>query len=128
MRWKAGLRSREPDPAVFLPGMNYPESIMSSTHTQPRINLTNAPDYRESYANSVQIRVSMWDFHLTFGTLRQESSEEVNIENHQGIYLSPQQAKAFWNILGQNLAQYQQTFGNIALEPHPPQISNGPVN
>ena len=101
---------------------------MSSSHPQPKVHLTNAADYRESYANSVQIRVSMWDFHLTFGTLRQESSEEVKIENSQGIYLSPQQAKAFWNILGQNRAQYQQTFGNIALEPQPPQMPNGPVN
>jgi hypothetical protein len=41
----------------------------------------------------------------------------VVIENQQGIYLSPQQAKALFNILGQNLAQYEQTFGQIALEP-----------
>ncbi|AXC09439.1 hypothetical protein ACPOL_0052 [Acidisarcina polymorpha] len=96
--------------------------------SHPKVTLTNAPDYRDTYANSVQIRVSMWDFHLTFGTLRRETPEEVNIENSQGIYLSPQQAKAFWNILGQNLAQYQQTFGNIALEPQPPQLPTGPVN
>jgi len=111
--------------------MHYPES-MSSSHSQsnsPKVTLTNAPDYRDTYANSVQIRVSMWDFHLTFGTLRHESPEAVSIENSQGIYLSPQQAKAFWNVLGQNLAQYQQTFGNIALEPQqPPQIPAGPVN
>ena len=110
--------------------MNYPEGMSSnqSPTNAPRIVTTNAPDFREIYANSVQIRVSMWDFHLTFGTLRQESAETVNIENLQGIYLSPQQAKAFWNVLGQNLAQYQQTFGNIALEPQPPQIPAGPVN
>jgi hypothetical protein len=98
------------------------------SHPQPKINLTKTPEYRDNYANSVQIRVSMWDFHLAFGTLRQESADEVHIENTQGIYLSPQQAKAFWNVLGQNLAQYQQTFGNIALEPQPPQIPNGPVH
>ncbi len=110
--------------------MHYPES-MSSSHSptnSPKVTLTNAPDYRDTYANSVQIRVSMWDFHLTFGTLRHESPEAVSIENSQGIYLSPQQAKAFWNVLGQNLAQYQQTFGNIALEPQAPQIPAGPVN
>jgi hypothetical protein len=101
---------------------------MSSSHPQPKVNVVNAPEYRDTYANSVQIRVSMWDFHLAFGTLRQESAEEVNIENLQGIYLSPQQAKAFWNILGQNLAQYQQTFGNISLEPQGAPAPNGPVN
>ena len=30
--------------------------------TQPAIQLTNTPDYRESYANSVQVRVNVWDF------------------------------------------------------------------
>jgi hypothetical protein len=101
---------------------------MSSSHSQansPKVTITHAPDYRDTYSNSVQIRVSTWDFHLTFGTLRHESPEAVAIENLQGIYLSPQQAKAFWNVLGQNLAQYQQTFGNISLEP---QVPNGPVN
>jgi hypothetical protein len=111
-----------------VPLLLYPESMSHPPSSQPRVQLTNAPDYRESYANSVQIHVSIWDFHLTFGTLRQETSEEVKIENLQGIYLSPQQAKAFWNILGQNLAQYQQTFGNIALEPQTPQMPSGPVN
>jgi flagellar protein FlaG len=107
--------------------MIYPET-MSASHPQPKVHVANSPDYRESYANNVQIRVSMWDFHLAFGTLRQDSPEEVKIENSQGIYLSPQQAKAFWNVLGQNLAQYQQTFGNIALEPQTPPMPNGPVN
>jgi flagellar protein FlaG len=31
-----------------------------------------------------------------------------------------------WNILGQNLAQYEQTFGTLALEPQ--QMSKGPVH
>jgi flagellar protein FlaG len=101
---------------------------MSASHSQPKVSVTSSPDYRDTYANSVQIRASMWDFHLTFGILRQESPEEVKIENSQGIYLSPQQAKAFWNVLGQNLAQYQQTFGNIALEPQAIPMPNGPVN
>ena len=68
-----------------------------------------------------------WDFFLVFGTMHQDSAQEVRIENFQGIYLSPQQAKALMNVLGHNLAQYEQTFGELALEPHfvPP---GGPVN
>ncbi len=31
------------------------------------MNLVQTPDYRESYANSVQVRVSVWDFQLVFG-------------------------------------------------------------
>ena len=36
---------------------------------QPEIRLEKAEDYRDSYANSVQVRMSVWDFHLVFGTI-----------------------------------------------------------
>jgi hypothetical protein len=88
--------------------------------------LTNTSDYRNGYANSVQVRMSVWDFFLVFGTMHQENKDEVNIQNFQGIYLSPQQAKALWNVLGNNLAQYEQAFGEVILEPLPSQ--GGPVN
>lgn len=74
-------------------------------------------DYRESYANSVQVRVNLWDFFLMFGTINQNAPDSVNIQNFQGIYLSPQQAKALYNVLQQNLTQYEATFGEIKLEP-----------
>jgi hypothetical protein len=105
---------------------------------QPAIRMTRTPDYREGYANSVQVRMSVWDFQLVFGTARQDAPDQVNLENFQGIYLSPQQAKALWNVLGHNLAQYEQTFGKLALEPQNDKQSNvtlipmpmpgGPIN
>lgn len=82
-----------------------------------KIQLSNTSEYREGYANSVQVRVSLWDFFLTFGTLTQTAPDGVNIQNFQGIYLSPQQAKALANVLQQNLSQYESTFGEIRLEP-----------
>ena len=104
-----------------------------SLPTQPNLKLTNATDYRESYANSVQMRVNIWDFFLVFGTLQQQTESQVEIRNFQGIYLSPQQAKALHNILSANLAQYEQAFGPIALEPQQPgaprfSSGNGPVH
>jgi flagellar protein FlaG len=78
--------------------------------------LTNTPDYRESYANSVQIRVNIWDFFLLFGTINQTSPETLNIQSFQGVYLSPQQAKALFNVLQQNIKQYESAFGEIRLE------------
>jgi hypothetical protein len=97
------------------------------TSEQPHVTATRTTDYRDGYANSVQVRMSVWDFFLVFGTMHQDSPEEVRIENFQGIYLSPQQAKALVNILGHNVAQYEQAFGAIALEPQivPP---GGPVH
>jgi hypothetical protein len=94
-------------------------SPMSQTITQPdntTITLDKTAEYRDNYANSVQIRLSVWDFHLVFGTLEQNSPDAVKIDNFQGIYISPQQAKALHNILSHNLAQYEQSFGEISLE------------
>jgi flagellar protein FlaG len=98
-----------------------------SNPQQPDLQVTQSPDYREGYANSVQIRVSIWDFYLAFGIAQQDSPDRVDFKVTQGIYLSPQQAKALWNILGQNLANYEQTFGKISIEPHPIQ-GPGPIH
>ncbi len=89
-------------------------------NAQPEIQLKKTDDYRETYANSVQVRMSVWDFQLVFGTMQQASPTEVDLNNFQAVYLSPQQAKALWNVLGHNLAQYEQTFGKLVLEPIPP--------
>lgn len=85
----------------------------------PKINLINGPEYRENYANSVQIRVNLWDFLLLFGLVNQTAPEQVSITNFQGVYLSPQQAKALLNVLQQNVSQYESAFGEIRLEPQP---------
>ncbi len=97
---------------------------------QPEVSISSTPDYRDGYANSVHVRMSVWDFFLVFGKMQQDTPAEVRIENFQGIFLSPQQAKALWNVLGHNLAQYEQTFGALALEPKfvPPASPTGPVN
>lgn len=84
---------------------------------QPTIKLSTTNDYRDSYSNSVQVRVSVWDFFLVFGTLTQQTENEVEVRNFQGVYLSPQQAKALMRILEQNVTNYEATFGEIKLDP-----------
>jgi Protein of unknown function (DUF3467) len=101
---------------------------MSQTIPPTKVTLVQAADYRESYANSVQVRVSVWDFMLMFGLATPDAQDHVTIQNHQGIYLSPQQAKALWNVLGQHLAQYEEAFGTISLEPQPHPTAQGPVH
>ena len=104
---------------------------MTTPH-QPKISVSQSPDYRETYANSVQVRVSVWDFQLSFGLASSEAPDEVTVRNSTAVFLSPQQAKALFNLLGQNLAQYEQTFGELNLEPrsqNPPlNFPQGPVN
>lgn len=82
----------------------------------PRVQINKQPEYRDSYSNSVQVRVSFWDFFLQFGTLGQQTQEEVELNVFQGIYLSPQQAKALCTVLGENLKQYEQAFGEIKID------------
>ena len=100
-----------------LPSMN--------TSPQPNIKFAQTPDYREAYANSVQIRVNVWDFFLVFGTMQQSSETQVELRNFQGVYLSPQQAKALMALLQQNVANYESAFGPIQLDPRQP---GGPVH
>lgn len=89
--------------------MNQPQAV--------KVNVVRRADFRESYANSVQMRVNLWDFYLEFGTVNQTDPELVTIETFQGVYLSPQQAKALLNVLQQNVTQYEGTFGEIKLDP-----------
>ena len=91
--------------------------MKSMNQPQPRIQLERNNDYREGYANSVQIRVNLWDFFLLFGLVNQSAPDQVSIQNFQGVYLSPQQAKALLNVLQQNVTQYEAAFGEIKLEP-----------
>ncbi len=100
-----------------LPDMN--------TANQPNVKFVQTPEYRDSYSNSVQIRVNVWDFFLVFGTMQQSSETQVELHNFQGIYLSPQQAKALMTLLQQNVANYEAAFGEIKLDPRAPV---GPVH
>jgi hypothetical protein len=88
-----------------------------SNPQQPNIRMVNAAEYRDGYANSIQIRVSVWDFLLVFGRLHPLNAQDVEVQNFQGIYLSPQQAKALLTVLEQNVRQYEGTFGEIKLDP-----------
>jgi hypothetical protein len=92
---------------------------------QPNVKFLKTDDYRETYANSVQIRVNVWDFLLVFGTMQQASEQQVELRNFQGIYLSPQQAKALMALLQQNVSNYEAAFGEIKLDPRAPV---GPVH
>jgi len=117
---------------ILLSRINFQISELMSqpkppSDQQPTVTTSQTADYRANYANSVQVRMSVWDFFLEFGTMRQDTPEMVKLENFQGVYLSPQQAKALLQILEHNLAQYEKAFGDLALEPRlvPPA---GPVH
>jgi hypothetical protein len=115
-------------PPAYLPfiAQNSLHCFSMSIPPQPNVKLNNAPDYREAYANSVQMRVNVWDFFMVFGTLQQQTETQVEIRNFQGIYLSPQQAKALLGLLQQNVSGYESAFGEIKLDPR--MTPAGPVH
>jgi hypothetical protein len=84
--------------------------------TQPNIKLVNTPEYRENYANSVQVRVNVWDFFLVFGTMQQQTETQVEVQNF----------KALMSILQQNVVNYESAFGEIKLDPR--MTTPGPVH
>lgn len=83
----------------------------------PRIRVVLRPEYRENYANSVQVRPSTWDFFFQFGTMEQKAPDEIEISMSQGVYVSPQQAKALLGLLQNHVVQYEKAFGEIQLTP-----------
>ncbi len=114
---ETSIIERDVTGASFLSTAKLLHCLAMSVPPQPNVKLTNAPDYRESYANSVQMRVNVWDFFLVFGTVQQQSEAQVELRNFQGIYLSPQQAKALLGLLQQNVNGYETAFGEIKLDP-----------
>jgi hypothetical protein len=104
---------------VLVAGPRYADS-MNQPPVQ-KIQLRNTPEYRENYANSVQLRLNLWDFTFLFGRVEPTAPpDDVVINNFQAIYVSPQQAKALLNVLQQNVQQYENAFGEIRLQPQTP--------
>lgn len=81
-----------------------------------KVRVVRADEYREDYANSVQVNVSVWDFFLQFGRLTVGTGSEVTFSSFVGVYMSPQQAKALHLVLAQNVAQYESAFGKIRID------------
>ena len=61
-----------------------PNQSPNQGNDQPTLKLTNTDDYRDGYANSVQVRMSVWDFFLVFGTMTQQSSRGAHRQELPG--------------------------------------------
>lgn len=84
-------------------------------------SFVKAQDYREIYANEVQIGVTPIDVQLSFS----RGSAVVGIPQHEiqaTVFMSPIEAKAVLLMLGKAVADFETKFGSINL---PPQIALG---
>jgi len=75
------------------------------------------------YSNKVQIQLSSWDFNFEFAQLLIVPNEQegqpatVAVNAIHRIIMSPQHAKAFLEILRQNVEEWEKQFGEIRLAP-----------
>jgi hypothetical protein len=66
-----------------------------------------------AYANTVELRISNWDFRFKFGeTIEQQNDELIAVERGR-IIMSPQHTKAFLRVLSENLRKYEEAYGEI---------------
>jgi len=83
----------------------------------------NTPVKREAtqsspsiYANNAEINVTTWDFRFRFGEIETLSPQAITVAERVRVVMSPQHAKVFSRVLAENIAKYEQAFGEIAVE------------
>ena len=101
-----------------------------------RYVMKNAPEYLRRMAGDFARRVKAYSekhkIPLQYCQMGQrnkyEKAEKARPRDphFQGIFLSPQQAKALANVLNQNVQQYESAFGEIKLDPQ--MVPGGSVN
>ena len=82
------------------------------------------------YSNGAQIVISVWDFNFEFYHVVPIPSEQegepptLSRSVVQRVVMSPQHAKAFSEILGQNVAAWEQQYGEIQPPPENPNLTS----
>lgn len=76
-----------------------------------------SPEVPSFYANSIQAVVSFADFTLLIGQTGFGTNGELEMREVARLNLSPQHAKLLANVLAQRVADYEKTFGPIAVTP-----------
>src|SRR5258708_4342497 len=71
--WERHVSFASHRPFSFFPFPFALSFLSMANPNQPEIKLVQGADYRDGYANTVQVRMSVWDFFLVFGTLQQAS-------------------------------------------------------
>jgi hypothetical protein len=78
------------------------------TLAKRRETLVGAESAPRIYSNNVSISVSPWDIRLRFGQIEEATPEKLVVRELVTIFLSPQHAKLFSDLLAQKMAQYDE--------------------
>ena len=71
------------------------------------------------YVNSVQLGLSTFDIRIRMGVMEEATPELIVTRVVTNVYMSPQHAKVFADLLNGQLAKYEAMHGPIVL-PRPP--------
>lgn len=69
------------------------------------------------YSNIVGVGVSVYDFKLTFGNIKDDNNANLDECKEVEVVMSPQHAKAFIEILADHLRAYEDRFGTVNITP-----------
>lgn len=89
-----------------------PAGATTSSTTQIR---NKASDFKQVYANNVQIGFSSFDMGLTFGQITGEEDGKTVIEETVRILMPRELGKLLAGLLMQNVISYEQQFGEIKI-------------
>ena len=101
---------------------NNPQNKGNKGQPTRTIQRNRAEDYVHVYANSVEVGISNWDLRLAFGEIVEADERKVVLEQRATVIMSPQHAKVFVGLLVQNVAAYEQQFGEIIIKGSPTTI------
>ncbi len=73
--------------------------------------------FRTIYVNSVNIERSSWDVRIRLGQIQTATEKELEIEELAHVYMSPQHAKAFADILNKSVRQWEAGHGDVSMPP-----------
>lgn len=72
-------------------------------------------DLPSVYTNNVEVTATPWDFRLTFGEVVNATKSGITVRPNIRVVMSPQHAKAFANVLLNNVAEYEKRMGAISI-------------
>lgn len=78
------------------------------------------------YSNSVTLAASSYDLRLRFGRITDANDAELVIDDLVEVFMSPQHAKVFLELLATKMADYQKKIPGWASLPVPEDISQDP--
>lgn len=78
---------------------------------------TPAAEHHTVYANNSRIVSNFFDARIIFGEVQETTEEHITVLDKATVVFSLENLKSLYQMIGNQLAQYEQRFGAIRNEP-----------